>query len=107
MEAIKSQVHARIIRRDGHSLEHGKVVEYRLDPFPFRVLISRDGIQIQGTSPVFTQQTFPALNEVLTRAKIQYEHLSSFPVGTLQTDLDEDTLRTRNIFNGPRLVPSS
>lgn len=107
-------------RRDtGHHIQMGKLVRYALVGFPFHILISRDGIQIQGQTPIFGAQGVEAFIKVMRHAGIHHTHLASTPVGEAQTILDEDIVAemstttdgdlrklssTVTTFNGARLV---
>lgn len=97
-------VNTKLIRRDGHSLQLGMIVEYRFQHFQFRVLISREGILIEGKSPMFDAKTLDTMKDILRRAEAHFKHLASFPIGERQTILDEDKIEYPEMFNGPRLV---
>lgn len=83
------------VRETGHSLELGKVVAYGLVGAKFRILISREGIDIQGTTPTFMFVGAQVIISYMRRAAIHYEHLISTPMGEPQTILDETEVDVR------------
>lgn len=94
-----------LTRLDGHSLTLGKVVEYRLQGFPFRVIACREGMMIEGKSPWFAGPSLELIGEMIRRAMVHQQHLASFPVGTKQEALDEEEAKKPIEFqNRPRLV---
>lgn len=81
---------AQFIRRDGHSIELGVVVNYRLAGLPFEILASRDGVQFRGTFPRTDRTGMTIFKDMLDRAVRQHEHLATFVLGDLQTTIPEE-----------------
>lgn len=109
VDPTKESISVQLIRRDGHSIELGKVIQYLVSPFEFGVLIARDGIKIHGDGPNFAPENIDFLEKMIQRARIHCEHLASFPIGTTQTVLNEEEVTERlkyprAQFNKPRLV---
>lgn len=80
------------IRVTGHSLHAGLVVAYVLRDEPFKIEVSREAIQIQGSFPPCDRAGIGALKQMLDRAVRHHEHLKSFPEGTKQEHLEENIL---------------
>jgi hypothetical protein len=102
-------IQAQIIRKEGYNLDLGKFLIYQLKPFKFGILVSRNGIEIQGNSPNFTSDTLRIFREMIDRAEAHHRHLASFPPGTHQAYLSEkealDHVTNKRAFeNTPRLV---
>lgn len=97
------------VRLEGHHLQLGKVLCYQLSGFPFRIITHREGIQIEGKSPILPPVGMQVIAEVLRLAAAHHAHLASFADGEPQTYLTEDQamLRcgitpTETPFNPPR-----
>lgn len=81
---------AGFIRVDGHSLDEGVIVEYRLSGWDYRVRVSRIGISIAGTFPTVNRLGIQAVIGVLLRAIRHHEHLAAFADGDRQVSLPEE-----------------
>ena len=77
------------VRMDGHSLQLGVVITYRLSGMNFAIIISRNGVELAGRYPCVARQGVEALTDMLNRAIRHHEHLKSFPVGEQQTTIPE------------------
>ncbi len=78
-------------RIEGHSLDLGMVVCYRIDHTPpFQIVAHRDGIDIAGRFPRVERQGVEALMDIMARAIRHHEHLRSFEPGEPQTIMSED-----------------
>src|SRR5436853_3420335 len=91
----KMRTESGFVRIEGHSLQVGKVVAYQLHGFNFRIVVHRDGIEIEGKSPVFPVVGLRVISDILRCAQIHYKHLASCPPGELQTLLPESEVIKR------------
>lgn len=77
------------IRMDGHSLQLGKVITYKLTGLNFAIIASRNGVELAGRFPCVDRRGIEALQDMLNRAVRHHEHLKSFAVGDVQTLIPE------------------
>ena len=80
---------AGFVRVDGHSLQLGVVVSYKLTGLNFVIIASRVGVELAGRFPCVGRAGIEALQDMLNRAVRHSEHLKTFPVGDRQTTIPE------------------
>ena len=86
---LNSQREMRFHRRVDHDLRVGwGVIYYLPDPADFMIVASRAGISIKGQLTV-PPAGIEAVQRLLQRARLHYDHLTSVPVGEKQTVLSE------------------
>lgn len=89
------------IRRDGFSLQTGRAVAYTLSNGLFQIEATRDGVTFHGSFPTVTRAGILAVTQTLIRAVRHHEHLKSFPLGTKQEALAEETIEAEEVTGSP------
>jgi hypothetical protein len=78
----KEQKDLAFVRVDGYTLQEGPIVAYALKDIPFRVVIKRKGIRIEGSTPLLGKSGTVALMNLLARAIRHHEHIKGLPPGS-------------------------
>lgn len=80
-------------RRDGQSLELGRIVGYFVRGTDFQINAHREGVDVSGGFPRVGEEGITVLGRFLAYAALHHIHLKSTAVGEPQTPLTEDMVR--------------